>query len=201
MFTDTLNYHDVLAQYTGSRGQLYLDNKIVINASRTTDLILTGLKTIISAYVNEFRLFNGQISRCIIWNREILPHEVQQLSNLPDDVYLRGNSILFFSHVAAIFDELITEGIIASDSEASALIVKEAITEALIAGDTINNLMLYGESTIEIALASDLSIDPRNVEGPIKITISTKQSKFTNSVKQSKISTSVKQSKFTIEIQ
>ncbi|MCK5611825.1 hypothetical protein KAR91_58690 [Candidatus Pacearchaeota archaeon] len=88
-FTDTTNYHDLLAMYTGANGYLYLDDVRVINNSHSTDINLDGLKTTIGAFYSTSKTLNGQILRCGIWNRVIQPFEVPLLSNLPDDIWLR----------------------------------------------------------------------------------------------------------------
>ena len=89
VWSDTILYHDLIAIYSGFRGILYIDNAKVIDEPFSTDLTLEGLKTFLGVYNTITRVFDGQISRAGIWNRTILSHEVPQVSNLPDDVYLQ----------------------------------------------------------------------------------------------------------------
>ena len=67
-FTDTTNWHQVVAQYTGARGILYLDNSKVIDSAHSTNLNLTGLKTIIGGLYSVGGVFNGKIDQVRIYN-------------------------------------------------------------------------------------------------------------------------------------
>lgn len=91
-FSDTDNWYHLVAMYTGSKGILYLDGTITtINTNHSTDLNLSGKKTIIGGYYNTTRTFDGQIDLVRIYNRVLLESEIRQLSLRPNDVYLKDN--------------------------------------------------------------------------------------------------------------
>jgi len=91
-FTDTASWNHIIAQYTGSKGQLYLNNSLVIDENWSTDLDLSGLKTVIGTYYNgTLSTFDGKIGQVRIYNRVLSPSEITQLSLRPDDLYLKDD--------------------------------------------------------------------------------------------------------------
>lgn len=80
-FSDITNWHHIVAQYTGSKGQLFLDNSLIINENHSTNLNLTGLKTLVgivfSADVNP--AFDGKIDQVRVFDRELSPAEINTL--------------------------------------------------------------------------------------------------------------------------
>ena len=90
-FTDTTLWHHIFTQYTGSRGQVYLDNSLIMDFAHSTNLNLSGLKTFIGVWFNPTRTFDGKIDQVRIYNRELQISEITQLSLRPDDVYLKDN--------------------------------------------------------------------------------------------------------------
>ncbi len=80
-FTDTSGWHHIVAMYTGYKGQLYLDNTLVIDAEHTTDLDLNGLKTIIAACYDDTFAFNGLMDQVKIFDRALTTDEITLLYN------------------------------------------------------------------------------------------------------------------------
>ncbi len=79
-FSDTLEWHHIIMMYTGSKGQLYLDNVKIIDKNHSTNLDLAALKTIIGGYYSATaRTFDGQIDDVRIYNRALSASEIREL--------------------------------------------------------------------------------------------------------------------------
>lgn len=110
-FSDTVDWHHLFLQYTGSAGQLYLDNVKVIDAAHSTDLDLSGLKTLIGSYFSPTSAFafDGKIDQIWIYDRELSPGEIgllysaisythvqinTHINNITNDPHETANDIL-----------------------------------------------------------------------------------------------------------
>ena len=80
-FTDTVNWHNLVAKYTGSKIFLYLDGTKEIEADWSTNLNLSGLKTIIGGYFDPGFTFDGKIDQVRVFDRELTVPEIGWLSN------------------------------------------------------------------------------------------------------------------------
>ena len=80
-FADTTSWHHVFAQYTGAAGQLFLDNVKIIDEPWSTNLNLTGLKTVLAVYFNTTNLLSGKMDQLRIYNRALTPTEINWLYN------------------------------------------------------------------------------------------------------------------------
>ena len=137
-FTDTVLEHNLVSIYTGSNAIMYLDGVEVINDAHSSDLNLDGVDTNIGIYQRPTQGLDGRISRCGIWNRVIQPFEVQQLINLPDDVFLLDSPI--FSKLDVVITQMsMSDTIEFSDSASQAAAADMNMADTMEFSDTFSN--------------------------------------------------------------
>lgn len=90
-FTDSAGWHMVVVMYTGSRAIMHLDDIEVVNVAYSTDLNLTGLKTIVGAYHSSPFTFDGKIDQVRIHNGVWTTDQINQLFNEKPEPWIFRN--------------------------------------------------------------------------------------------------------------